>query len=312
MNKPLPYVYFQGGICPLEEATVSIAANSLQYGTTCFAGIRGYVAGETVKIFRLRDHHERLMNAAKILGFNYTITFDAFAAVIEEMVAKNNPRSDFYIRPFLFAGDEQLAPKPIGLNFDLAIYFVPLGHYFDPSKGMRLMISSWRKFPDSALPTKAKAGGCYVNSFLATSEALQNGYDEALMMDHEGYIVEASVANLLVRYRNRLIMPELGSALLEGITMRSVIDLLSDEGMVIEYGRIDRSMIYTCDELMLLGTAAQAAFAESVDKRSIGVGEPGKICQLVRKRLAEVIHGNHERSQEWLTTYSLNNVEAAS
>lgn len=304
----MPFVYFQGAVRPSSEAHVSLACNSLQYGTTCFAGIRGYVQDDTVQIFRLSDHHQRLMNASKILGFNYQISYEAFHSIIEELVRKNHPTTDFYIRPFLFAGDEALSPRPTGLNFDLAIYFVPLGHYFKQDQGLKLMVSSWRKFPDSSLPTKAKAGGCYVNSFMATSEALRNGYDEALLMDQEGYIVEASVANILLRYRDRLLMPELGSALLEGITMRSVITLLQDEGYKIEFGRIDRSMVYTCDELMLLGTAAQVAFAQSLDGCAIGDKQPGQICKFLRSKLKDIIEGKHHLSTQWMSPFSLSSL----
>lgn len=305
MTAPLPFVYFEGKICPKEEATVSLSANSLQYGTTCFAGIRGYVKDEVVEIFRLQDHWHRLMNASKIMGFNYEIPYSAFCKAIQDLVLANKPATDFYIRAFILSTSENLAPKPKGLTFDLAIYFIPLGNYFDLNKGMRLMVSSWRKFPDTSFPTKAKAGGCYVNSFLATAEANMSGYDEALVMDQEGYIVEASVANLLMRYRDRLIMPEVGASQLEGITMRTVAELLSIQGLQIHFERIDRSMVYTCDELILLGTAAQVAFADSVDGRKIGSGSPGTVCKLAREKLGEVLKGTHPCSRNWITTFKV-------
>ena len=300
----LPFVYFQGAVRPQSEARVSLACNSLQYGTTCFAGLRGYVEDDgDVTLFRMREHHERLMNASIIMGFNYYMSYEEFHQVMQELIKKNNPATDFYVRAFLFAADEQLSPKPKGLNFDLAVYLVPLGNYFDLKKGLRLMVSSWRKFPDTSLPTKAKAGGCYVNSFLATGEAMRCGYDEALVMDQEGYIVEASVANLLMAYRNRLLMPEIGASQLEGITMRTAIELLKEEGLEISFERIDRSMVYTCSELMLLGTAAQVAFAESVDDRPIGSKTAGSICQLLRRKFQAVLSGTHSKSRDWLTEF---------
>jgi branched-chain amino acid aminotransferase len=303
MTTPMPFVYFEGKILPKEDAKVSLSCNSLQYGTTCFAGIRGYVKKGTIEIFRLRDHWIRLMNGSKIMGFNYEIPYSAFQELIQNLITANKPETDFYIRAFILSTSENLAPKPKGLTFDLAIYFIPLGNYFDLNKGMRLMVSSWRKFPDSSFPTKAKAGGCYVNSFLATAEANQSGYEEALVMDQEGYIVEASVANLLMRYRDRLIMPELGSSLLEGITMRTIAELLALEGLEIHFERIDRSMVYTCDELILLGTAAQVAFAASVDGRKIGTEEPGPICKLAREKLGEVLRGVHPCSEKWIHSF---------
>lgn len=298
----MPYVYFHKKIIPAEEATVSIGCNSLQYGTTCFAGIRGYVRQGKVSLFRLKDHHERLMNASKILGFGFQISYDEFEKILGELIIKNKPQTDFYIRPFILAPNVQLAPKPIGLEFELAIYFVELSTYFDQTKGMRLMVSSWRKFSDAAIPTKAKAGGCYVNSFMATSEALRCGYDEALVTDESGHIVEASVANILIRSRDRLITPPIGSALLEGITLRTMTELLQEEGIEVHYESIDRSMIYTCNELMLLGTAAQVTFAQSVDDRALREA-PGPICKLLREKFKTVIEGNHSKSNEWLTHF---------
>lgn len=300
----MPYVYFCGDIVPAENAKVSIASNSLQYGTTCFAGIRGYVREGITRIFRLEDHYHRLMDAVKIMGMNAKFTFEEFQGIMEGLVDKNAPESDFYIRPFIFSRDEQLAPRPKGLNFELAVYFVPLGQYYDQSKGMRLMVSSWRKFADTAMPTKAKAGGCYVNSFLATGEAMRCGYDEALMMDESGFIVEASVANILVVHRDRLIMPELGSAMLEGITMRTVIELLAEEGMQVQFEKIDRSMIYTCNELLLMGTGAQIAFAGSVDDRPIGNGQPGTVCHFLRGKYEAILSGQHPRSSHWVTEFN--------
>jgi branched-chain amino acid aminotransferase len=171
---------------------------------------------------------------------NIQVSWADFQDVIERMVKANAPQSDFYIRPFLFSEDQVLTPRFDGINFDLAIYMTPLGHYFEPSRGLRLMISSWRKVSDASMPTKAKAGGFYVNSALATTEARQNGYDEALMMDDQGNIVEASAANFFLVYRGEVIMPEAGSAMLEGITRRTVLEFLEEEGINVRAERIDR------------------------------------------------------------------------
>ena len=306
----LPYVYFEGKVVPGERARVSIACHSLQYGISCFGGLRGYVRDGVIKVFRLEDHYERLMNAAKILSFDFFIPFEEFKGIIKTLIHKNKPKKDFYIRPFIFCPQERLAPRRPGLTFDLAIYFVEMHQYFDPAKGLRLQFSSWRKYSDNQISTKAKAGGAYLNSYLASSAALHDGYDDALMLDAEGFLVEASVANVLMVYRNQCFMPSLGSALLEGITMRTAIDLLQDGGYPIRFERIDRSMVYTCDELMLLGTAAQITFAASVDGRNIGFAgresspaTPGPICLYLRERFASVLEGRHKRSKDWITVF---------
>lgn len=302
----LPFVFFEGKVQPLAESKISIASNSLQYGTITFAGIRGYHENGTLRIFRLHDHYVRFMNSSKIMGFNYFIDYERFESAIKELVRKNEINDDFYIRPFLFSKDMHLGPRPTNLTYELAIFCVSMEHYFNP-KGMKLMISSWRKFSDFSFSTKAKAGGCYVNSFLATAEALRCGYDEALLADPEGGIVEASVANILVSYRDRLITPPVGSAELDGITLRTMVELLEKENIHVNFEKIDRSMIYSCDELMLLGTAAQVSFAISVDGRPLGNIEepenasPGPICQLLREKFSDIVRGKNPNYAHWLT-----------
>lgn len=302
----MPFAYFRKGITPAKDACINIASHSLQYGTTCFGGIRGYFREGKIRIFRLQDHFYRLKQAAKILGMHVEVTWKDFQKIIADLIHANAPKSDFYIRPFLFSENQILTPRFDGLDFDLAIYVTPLNHYFKSDQGLRLMISSWRKISDASMSTKAKAGGCYVNSALATTEAKRCGYDEALMMDCHGNIVEASVANIFIVYRGEILMPELGSSMLEGITMRTAIDFLKEADIKMRFERIDRSMVYTCDELVLMGTAAQVMYAHSVDGRIIHDSEqPGPICQFLRQKFADVIATKHPKSPDWVTEYHI-------
>ena len=194
----MKFAYFNKEIIEFEKATVSIATHSLQYGTTCFGGIRGYYRNGKVAIFRLKDHYTRLMSASKMLGFEYFVTWDEFKDIVTELVKKNDIKEDFYMRPFVFCKEPRLSPKKAGLDFDLAIYMLPLADYVSSEGGLNLMSSTYRKYNDSAIPTKAKAGGSYINSFLATSDAQRNGYDDALMFDDAGNVVEVSVANIIL------------------------------------------------------------------------------------------------------------------
>jgi branched-chain amino acid aminotransferase len=296
----MPFVFFNGEITTQDKAHISIASHSLQYGTTCFAGIRGYFRAGQIRLFRLRDHFERLMQASKILQFGFSCPFEKFEQILRQLIEKNRPTTDIYIRPFLFSRNPQLAPKPLGLQFELAIYMVEGGGCFDARRGLNVMVSSWRKFSDAALPTKAKAGGCYLNSFLASGEALSAGFDDAILLDEQGYVVEASAANIMVMRRDRIIVPPLGSALLEGITLRTVLELLVEEKIQTSHDNIDRSMLYTCDELLLLGTAAQIAFVSSVDRRHI-TENAGPICTLLRNKFESIISNEHHRSKEWIS-----------
>lgn len=301
----MPFAYFGEKVVPHSEAQVSIASHSLQYGTTCFAGIRGYMRDGVPQIFRLKDHHKRLMNACKILGFDFSITYKSFESIFTDLIQANRPTGDFYLRPFVYSPDQALGPRFDGLSYELAIYLVPMQNYFDPSRGLNLGVSSWRKFPDSSIPTKAKAGGAYLNSSLATTEVKANGFDEALLLDQEGYVVEASVANIILVHHGEVIIPPVGSAVLDGITLRTAVYLLREANIPIRFERIDRSLVTTADELILTGTAAQYIFAASVDRRPIGDGTPGPICTLLRERFADLLASKHPMSQEWLTAISL-------
>lgn len=299
----MDFCFFKEEIVPKDKACVSIASHSLQYGSTCFAGIRGYVQEDKVKIFRLQDHHERLMNASKILGFRFYISYEDFEEIIDKLIKANDPQSDFYIRPFLFSDHEVIGVGYDRVEFSLGIYMFPLSNYYQSDKGLRLTISSWQKISDASMPTKAKAGGCYVNSSLATTEARRSGYDEALMMDHQQNIVEASVANLFVVYRGEVFTPCVGSDVLEGITLRTVLELLKEMGYTVRHEPISRSMIYTCDELFLTGTAAQIIFAESVDGRKIGSGKQGPLTTAIQNRFQDLIAMRHPKSNTYMKEF---------
>lgn len=303
----LPFAYMDGTIVPNKEARISVGSHSLQYGTMCFGGMRGYVASGQARILRLFDHHERLMNAAKILGFDFYMPYEPFKEIIGELIKKNAPTADFYIRPFIYSDDEVLGPCMDGRNYHLGIYLLPLTHYFKRQGGLRLMVSSHSKFKDSSMSTKAKASGCYLNSALATSEARRAGYDEALMMNEEGNIVEASVANLFIVYRGEILTPAIGSGPLEGITLRTLIELYKDDGLKVNFALIDRSMLLSCDEVFITGSAAQVCYVESVNGRPIGQGPTptmGPHCQRAMHLFAKLITMEHQRSSQWMSIFN--------
>lgn len=296
----MDFCFFRDAIVSREKACISVASHSLQYASMCFTGIRGYIREGKRWIFRLKDHHERLMNGSKILGFGFYIPYKDFEEIIASVVEANSPKSDFYIRAFLFSEDEVLGVCYENLKFNLGIYIMHLSDYYQRNKGLKLMVSSWEKISDAAIPTKTKVVGSYVNSSLATTDARRSGYDEALLMGNNHNIVEASVANLFIVYRGRVITPPLGEDMLEGITWMTVIELLKEQGYTVHYEAISRSMIYICDELFLTGTAAQVVFAESVDGKMIGNGKEGPITKIVRNQFQNLIEMKHSKSKEYL------------
>lgn len=300
----LPYAYFENKIVPFSQANISIASQSVQYGLTCFGGIRGYHREGKNKVFRLHDHYLRLKEGIHCLGIEAPCLWEEFQGIVRELIECNAPKADFYIRPFFHAGSLALGPRFLGMPFHFSVYMMTLGSYFEHAKGLRLKTSSWRKFSDAALPTKSKAGGCYLNTALAKSEAMLDGYDDALMMDEQGSIVEATVANIFLSRRGKLLMPETGSSMLEGITRRTVIEILQEASIPIQAAKIDRSMVYAAEELFLTGTAVQLAFVHSVDGRVIAADQkPGPFCTLLTQKFDEILRGSHPFSSQWLTEY---------
>lgn len=301
----LPYVYYDKEFMKYEDAGLGIAANSLHYGTLIFGGIRGYVleSGE-IAVFRLKDHHARLMNASKIMAYDVYYTYEEFYEIIKKMIQLNNIKGNFYIRPFIFCDAAQVGPKLRNLTFDLAVYMMLMDDYADTSKGITFLTSSFTKYSDISISTKAKVAGGYVNSMMATHQANIAGFDEALLFNNQGMLAEASVANTLVVHRGQVITPPIGSGPLEGITIRSVIEILEHNNISVEKADIDRSTLYTADELVITGTAMQIGHGSQVDGRKFTHSEtPGPIVQLLKKEMQEILTMNHPFSEKWMVVF---------
>lgn len=297
----LENVYFEGQIVPQAEAKITIGAHTIQYGTGIFSGIRGYFVSEgVIRLFRPQDHFQRMMDAAKIFDMDFRMSFEDFRDALEDLVRTNRPQTGIYFRPLIYSDDEILTPCFDKLNYKMAIYVIELGDYLDTTRGLKLMISGFKKFADGAISTKAKATGAYLHASAARTEANRLGFDEALVMDDNGNLVEASAANMMIVRRGEVFMPPIGAAMLEGITMRTVCEILADSGVKVRFEPIDRSMVYTADEILLTGTGAQVVFAESIDGRKIGDGSPGPICTLLRQAYEDLIAIKHKLSQDWI------------
>lgn len=296
----LPFVYYKDAIYPYEQAGLGLATNSLHYGSLIFGGMRGYIQEDgRIAIFRMYDHYIRLMQAAKILAYDIELSFDTFRTILFELIKANKPTQNFYIRPFIFADKAQLGPKLRNLSFVFATYMQTLNNYNNPEIGMRMLTSSFPKYSDNALSTKAKVAGGYVNSMMATHQANIAGFDEALLFNNEGYLAEASVANVLIDVRGKLLTPPLSAGALEGITMRSVVELLAFNNIDVTYQNIDRSTLYATDELIITGTAVQISYAQEVDGRLIAK-TPGPITTLLQEEMQKVMQNKHELSKKWL------------
>jgi branched-chain amino acid aminotransferase len=298
-----PYAYFEGEIVPSDQAKVSIATHALQYGTGAFGGIRGYLdaSEETINIFRLPDHTRRLMNSGRILRANLKVDADGLGNVIQELVSRNNPKSNIYIRPFIYKAGLELTPHLKGVRDDIAIYIIAFGDYFAMDKPLRVMVSSWVRLADNIIPSRGKITGGYINSSLAKDQAEEAGFDDALMLNTDGKIAEGSGANLFIARNGTLITSPINSDILEGITRRSVLMFAKDAGIPTEEREIDRSELYVADEAFFCGTGAQVVAIGDIDGRPVGDGARGPITAKIQQIFFDTVRGVNRKHEQLLT-----------
>jgi branched-chain amino acid aminotransferase len=303
----LDYAFFQGDIVAIEDAKVSIATHALQYGTGCFAGIRGYVDndGKSINIFRLPEHTRRLYQSGMIIRAELPYNPEQIGQIIVDLVKKNAPKQNVYIRPFIYKSGLELTPKLRGISDDLAVYMMPLGDYLDLSNPIKLGVSSWQRIEDDIIPSRAKITGGYINSSLAKDEAAEGGYDDAIMLNREGKVAEASGANLFIVRNGALVTAPITADILEGITRRSLVEFARDAGITVEERAIDRSELYIAEEVFLCGTGVQIAGVGSIDGRPIGGGKRGPITEMLQNTFFTLVRGEDSPYRHYITHIEL-------
>ena len=294
------YVWLDGRIVKWEDAKIHVLTHALHYGTSIFEGIRAYWTGKDLLIFRLDDHVDRMFRSAKILGVKVPYTADEVRRAIIETLRANSFREDVYIRPLLFVSTPTVTLDVRMLEVSLAVIAFPFGKYLPP-EGIRAAVVSWRRVSNTMLPVMAKIGGIYVNSVLALVEARNKGFDEAILMDANGYIAEGSGENVFVVRKGKIYTPPTYASILEGITRDTVIKLATDEGMYVEERPIAREEIYIADEVFLVGTAAEITPVVEIDGRTIGDGRPGPVTKKLAELYAKVVRGQVEKYLRWVT-----------
>lgn len=303
-TQEFPYAFIRGKIVKSKDATVPVQCKAVQYGLGVFTGLRGYWNPEkkNIYIFRLEDHFKRLKESAKITGMKLNYTYPKFKETVLKLIKKNGAKEDIYVRPTLYAGTTLLTPRFDNPGDDLALYMISLKDYFKSDTGLETCISSWRRVDDDVISTKAKITGAYANSALAKTEALQNGYDEPIFLNRDGKVCEASGANIFGMKDGIISTPPLSANNLHGITRRTLIELLRNEmGIEVREENIDRSTLYTFDELFFCGTAAKVTWIKSVDRRLIGNGKMGKTVKKLQGIFDEVAHANNTKYEKWCT-----------
>lgn len=293
--------WMNGRLVDEADARVPFLTAGLHYGMGVFEGIRCYDTPEGPAVFRLREHIERLDASARVLGFlDIAYTVSDLVSAVKETIEANALRS-CYVRPLIYLADGGLdlcidSGRP---HVGIAVWPWKDYHGTDADRGIRLNVSSYTRHHPNVMPTKAKAAGNYVNSFLARTESVRLGFDDAVLLDPEGYVAECTGENLFLVRRGRLITPPL-SAVLEGITRDTVMTLAQDAGLDVVEANVPRDWLYDSDEVLLCGTAAEVVGVREVDFRSIGNGATGPITRALQDSYRAVVTGAHPRSPDWL------------
>lgn len=302
MTTESQFVWMDGSLVPFENATVHFLNRTLHYGVGVFEGIRCYSTEHGPAVFRLTEHVDRLLDSAHILGFrDLPYSAEELRAAVKQTVAANGFQ-ECYIRPLVY-----LSSQEMGLNLDVGKVSVGIavwewGSYLGKEaleKGIRANISSFTRHHLNSMMTKAKITGNYPNSVLAKTEALRLGFDEAILLDGQGYVAECSGENLFTVRNNRIITPPM-APILEGITRDALIKVAGDLGYKVVEAQISRDQLYISDEIFLCGTAAECVAVCEVDFRKIGTGRMGPVTRQIQQAFQEAIHGRHPRSAEWL------------
>ena len=299
--------FFRGDYVPLKDANVNIMTHALHYGTGVFEGIRGNWNEEkgVVNIFRLREHYERLLRGCRLLMLDIPYTADQLCEITVELVERNAHQQDIYIRPLAYKSAELVANLKLqDLASDFTLITVPFGNYLG-SDTLRCCTSSWRRVDDPMIPARLKISGIYVNSILAKTEATLSGFDEAIILNHDGHVCEGSGENIFVIADGKMITPSLEDNVLPGITRDTVIQLAHGElGLDLIERSIDRSELYLADEVLLSGTAAHLTPVVELDSRPIGDGRPGPISTKLQEMYFEIVVGRNPKYMHWCTQAS--------
>lgn len=295
------YAFFNGEIVPIEQAKVSVMTNALNYGTGCFEGIRAYWNAEQgqLLIFRLREHMERLHRSCRILYMELPYSVDELCAITIDLLRQEAFEEDVYVRPLVYKSDPAIAVRLNDMSDALTIWAVGFGQYIEKS-ALNVGVSSWRRIEDNVIPSRAKAAGAYINSALAKTEALLNGYDEAIVLGSDGKVSEASAANLFLVRDGSLITPPLTSNILEGITRQVVAQLAREQlNLPVVERTIDRTELYVADEAFFCGTGVEIKPITAIDHRPVGDGQVGPIGAALVRLYGDLVRGRLAVYSQW-------------
>jgi branched-chain amino acid aminotransferase len=301
-------IWIDGFLYENQNAKIHILTHSLHYGTAVFEGIRCYKTQKGLALFRLEDHLKRLFNSAKIYFMNIEYSMKELEDAIIKTIKKNG-LDECYIRPLVYFGHGKMGVYPLNNKVSVSIAVWKWDEYLkkeNDEQGIRLMVSGWMRIDGRTMPVHAKATANYANSALARIEAIKSGFDEAILLNTAGKVVEASAENVFIVKNKTLITPPISSGSLEGITRDTVLALATEDSILTEIRDISKDELYLADEIFLTGTAAEIKSVGEIDNRMIGNGKTGTITKRMKKLFEKATRGNHKYSEKWLVYLSDN------
>ncbi len=295
-------IWKDGQLVDWREANLHMLTHSLHYGMAVFEGVRAYKTVDGTAIFRLKEHTQRLFNSAKIFQMAVPFDFDTIVEAQKEVVRANKLES-CYLRPLIWIGSEKMGVSARGNTIHVGIAAWPWGAYLGEdglARGIRVKTSSFTRHHVNVSMVRAKASGYYINSILANQEVTAEGYDEALLLDTDGYVSEGAGENVFIVKNGKIYTPDLASCL-DGITRDSVLTMARDLGIDIIEKRITRDEMYCADEAFFTGTAAEVTPIRELDNRQIGSGSRGPVTEKLQSLFFDVVGGKAEKYKHWLT-----------
>jgi branched-chain amino acid aminotransferase len=298
------FVYYEGEVRRYGDCHLGLLTHALHYGTGCFEGIRAYWSERQrrLNVFRMRDHFERMQRNARMLHMALPHDTDELCRITVDLLCRNAFRVDVYVRPLVYKANEEIGIRFHNLRDGFMIVAVPFGAYVDTTAGIRCQVSSWRRIDDNVAPARSKASGIYINSALAKTEAFLNGFDEAIVLTQDGHVSEGSAENLFLVRGGQLITPEVSENIVEGITRSTLMAFARDElGIEVVERTVDRTELYTAEEVILCGTGAEVSPVIEIDRRTIADGEPGPVTRRLQDLYFGACKGEDDRYVGWLT-----------
>jgi len=296
------FVFYKGRVVPYSDVKFGVLTHALNYGTAVFGGLRAYWNDDEKQlfVFRPQDHFRRFLQSAKLLCMDLHLTGDDLLKGLVELIRTEGHQEDLYIRPLAFYSDQIIGVRVHDLTAEASIVVLPFGAYNKNEDNMHVTVSSWRRIDDNTIPARGKIAGAYVNSAFIKTDAVRAGFDEAIVLNADGHISEGSAANFFMLRNGVFATPPITDNVLEGITRRTVIQLIRDElGMDVQERQIDRTELYLADEMFFCGTGAQISAITRVDHRTVGSGRIGDMTAHLRQMYFDVVRGRVPKYREW-------------